>query len=511
MKPGRAFDKIKTLDKLADTIQALKREGNTIVHCHGVFDLLHPGHIQHFEAAKREGDILIVTITPDEYVGRGPGRPVFNQRLRAESIAALECVDYVAINEWPTAVETIKKLKTDVYAKGGDYANHEDDLTGEIYNEEEAIKSIGGRIHFTDEITFSSTKLLNLHFDVYPEEAQKFLEEFRRNYSAEDIIKRLKDLRGMKVLVIGDTIVDQYYYCRSLGKSPKENIITARYLEEETFAGGALAAANHVAGFCEDVHLVTCLGTQNNYEEFILTHLKPNIKPKFFHREDAPTIVKRRFVEPSFLSKLFEICYLDDHELPQPLNQEVCNYLRANIGGYDLVLVADFGHGFIGQKIAEVLGERSSFLAVNTQTNSANAGFNLITKYPRADYICLDEPEIRLACHDKFSQVEDLVLRLAEKLKCNRIAVTHSRYNTLVYSSEEGFFKIPTFSGEVVDTVGAGDAFLCITSLCIAGSNPMEMAGFIGNAVGALKVGIVCNRASVEPIPLFKFITALLK
>jgi rfaE bifunctional protein nucleotidyltransferase chain/domain len=511
MKSSSVFNKIKTLEELSNTIQALKREGNTIVHCHGVFDLLHPGHIQHFEAAKREGDILIVTITPDEYVGRGPGRPVFNQRLRAESIAALECVDYVAINEWPTAVETIKKLRTDVYAKGSDYANREDDLTGEIYNEEEAIKSIGGRIHFTVEPTFSSTKLLNIHFDVYPEQARKFLEEFRRHHSAEDIIKRLNDLKRMKVLVIGDAIIDQYHYCATLGKSPKDNIITTRYLQEETFAGGALAAANHVAGFCQDVHLVTCLGIQNTYEGFILTHLKPNIKPKFFYRDDAPTIVKRRFVDPAFLSKMFEICYLNDRELPEPLHQEVYNYLLANISDYDLVLVPDFGHGFIGQKIAELLCEEARFLAISSQTNSANAGFNLITKYPRADYICIDEPEIRLACHDKFGKLEDLIIRIAKKLNCNRIAVTHGHHGSLTYATEDGFFEIPVLSDEVVDRVGAGDAYLSITSPCVADGNPMEMVGFIGNAVGALKVRIVCNRASVEPTPLFKFITALLK
>ncbi len=511
MKSSSVFNKIKTLDELADTIQVLKEEGNTIVHCHGVFDLLHPGHIQHFEAAKGEGDILIVTVTRDEYVGKGPGRPVFNQRLRAESIASLQCVDYVAINEWSTAVETIKKLKPDVYAKGSDYANQEDDLTGQIYNEEKAIKSIGGRIHFTDAPTFSSTRLLNLHFNVYPEEAQKFLEEFRCSYSAEDVIKRLNDLKKMRVLVIGDTIIDQYHYCNTLGKSPKDNIITTRYLREETFAGGALAAANHVAGFCQDVHLVTCLGIQDTYEEFILTHLKPNIKPKFFYRDDAPTIVKRRFVEPAFLSKMFEICYLDDSELPQPLNQEVYNYLRVNTGDYDLVLVPDFGHGFIGQKIAEVLCEEARFLAISSQTNSANAGFNLITKYPRADYICIDESEIRLACHDKFGKLEDLAIRLAKELKCNRITVTRGLHGSLTYATEDGFFEIPALSDEVVDRVGAGDAYLSITSPCVADGNPMEMVGFIGNAVGALKVRIVCNRASVEPVPLFKFITALLK
>lgn len=511
MKVKGVLDKIKTIDELSNVIRTLKEAGNTIVQCHGVFDLLHPGHIQHFEAAKREGNRLVVTVTPDNYVDKGPGRPVFNQRLRSESIASLQCVDYVAINDWPTAVETIKKLKPDVYVKGSDYANRDNDLTGQIYKEEKAIKSVGGRIHFTDEPVLSSTKLLNLHFDVYPEETSRFLGEFRGQHSAEDIIKRLNNLSKMKVLIVGDTIIDQYCYCHALGKSLKDDIITTRYLREETFAGGALAAANHVAGFCQDVHLVTCLGTQNSYEEFIRTHLKPNIKPKFFYRDDAPTVVKRRFVEPSFLSKMFEICYLNDHQLPTSLRREVHNYLRANTRDYDLVLVADFGHGFIGQKTTEVLCEKARFLALSCQTNSANAGFNLITKYPRADYICIDEAEIHLACHDKFGKLEDLVVRIARKLKCNRMAVTRGYLGSLTYDAEDGFSEVPALSGEVVDRIGAGDAFLSVTSPCVADGNPMDVVGFIGNAVGALKVRIVCNRDPVEPVPLFKFITALLK
>src|SRR3989304_5291458 len=135
--------KIKTLEELARISDSLRRKGKIIVHCHGVFDLLHPGHIRHFEAAKRIGDVLVVTLTKDEYVNKGPGRPVFNQRLRAESIAALQSVDYVAINEWPTAVETIRKLKPDVYVKGSDYRDPRDDLSRKITEEELAVKSIG--------------------------------------------------------------------------------------------------------------------------------------------------------------------------------------------------------------------------------------------------------------------------------------------------------------------------------------------------------------------------------
>ncbi len=504
-------EKIHTIDELAVIVAALKQKGERVVQCHGVFDLLHPGHIRHLEAARREGTILVVTVTPDRFVGKGPGRPVFNQRLRAESLAALQIVDYVAINEWARATEAIKRIKPDVYAKGSDYANREGDITGGIFEEEEAVKAAGGRLHFTDEITFSSTQLLNEHFSVYPERAGSFLKGFRQNHSADDIISKLQGLSRLNVLVIGDTIIDEYWYCEALGRSSKGTIITTRFLEEEQFAGGVLAAANHLAGFCGKVHLVTCLGRDGAYEEFAGSRLKPNITSKFFFRQDAPTVVKRRFVQPVSLAKMFEVCFIDDHFLPAPLEQEVCRYLEGIIKDYDLVLVTDFGHGFIGSGIVRVLCEQSRFLAVNTQSNSANAGYNLITRYPRADYICIDEPETRLACRDKFGKLEDLALDISKRLNTDRLIITRGSSDTLVYSKDEGFSRVPVFSLDIVDTIGAGDAFLSVTSPCVAAGYPMEQVGFIGNAVGALKVRIVCNRSPVEPVPLYKFITALMK
>ena len=503
--------KIKTLDELSHSIAALKEEGKTIVQCHGVFDLLHPGHLKHLEAAKREGDVLLVTITRDDYVAKGPGHPVFNQQLRAESLAALECVDYVAINEQPTAVEAIRILRPDVYAKGSDYADEKEDLTGKISDEEESVRSIGGRIHFTDEITFSSTRLLNLHFDVYPEEAQSFLRGFRDKYSSQDVIGRFQNLKKMKVLVIGDTIIDEYHYCTPLGKSPKELLIPARYLYEESFAGGILAVANHIAGFCDQVDLVTCLGMQNTREEFILGHLEPNVRPKFFYHPDTPTTVKRRFVEADLLRKMFQVCFMGDGRLPEAISQGVCSYLEANIGDYDLVVAGDYGHGFLGGEIVRALCKGAKFLAVNAQTNSANIGFNLINKYPRADYICIDELEIRLATHDNVSQVEGLLVKITKKLRCHRAVVTRGHLGSLVYVNDGGFSAIPVFSREAVDRIGAGDAYFSITAPCVAADFPAELTGFIGNAVGALAIRIVGNRSAVKPVPLFKYITALLK
>ena len=150
-------EKIKTLEELATLFSELRSEGKKIVHCHGVFDLLHVGHIKHFKEAKTFGDVLIVSITPDEFVNKGPGRPAFSTSLRLESLSELESVDYVVANKSPTAEEIIKSIQPNVYCKGPDYKNHSDDITGKITDEEDAVKLVGGKIMYTDDITFSSS------------------------------------------------------------------------------------------------------------------------------------------------------------------------------------------------------------------------------------------------------------------------------------------------------------------------------------------------------------------
>lgn len=153
-------EKIIGLDELAKTVAALKAGGKKVAHCHGCFDLMHPGHIKYFQAAKQMADVLVVTLTADIYVDKGAGRPVFNQDLRAESVAALECVDYVSINKWPTAEETLRLLKPDIYVKGQEFEALKD-WTGKIQKEAEVAREIGAELKFTHEIVFSSTGLIN--------------------------------------------------------------------------------------------------------------------------------------------------------------------------------------------------------------------------------------------------------------------------------------------------------------------------------------------------------------
>ena len=155
--------KILKIADLAERVREQKARGRKIILCHGCFDLMHPGHIKYFQAARKMGDVLVVTISPDIYVDKGEGRPVFGQDLRAESIAALECVDYVAVNEWPTAEDTLRLLRPDIYVKGQEFEGLKD-KTGKLQMEHEVIREIGAELRFTHEIVFSSTELLNKYF-----------------------------------------------------------------------------------------------------------------------------------------------------------------------------------------------------------------------------------------------------------------------------------------------------------------------------------------------------------
>lgn len=503
--------KIQDLTTLAETLSSLKAQGKKVVQSHGVFDLLHLGHIRHFEEAKKMGDVLVVTLTRDEFVNKGPHRPAFNHDLRAEAIAALGAVDYVAVNAGPLAVEAIKLLKPNIYVKGPDYKDSDKDITGGIVPEADAVRSVGGEIRFTDDVTFSSSNLLNRYLSSMPDDVQRYLEDFRKKYSVQEVFDFLESFSSLRVLVVGEAILDEYVYGDAMGKSSKEPIIAMRYQSRETYAGGALAIANHLAAFCGQVGLVTYLGTTNPAEEFVRSKLKANVHPYFIRKSDSPTIVKRRYVEKYLVTKLLEVYEMNDDPLKPSEDEQLCKALTQMMSEYDVVIAADFGHGLITPQAVELLCSKAKFLAVNTQINAANIGFHTVSKYRRADYVCIQEGEIRLDRRSREGALDFLVRDLAERISCRTIMVTRGKRGTLLYSREQGSFESPSLALKVVDRIGAGDAVLAITSACVYRNMPLDLAGFIANLVGAQIVGVVGNSSSLERVPLMKSIESMLK
>ncbi|HHT9113789.1 MAG: adenylyltransferase/cytidyltransferase family protein [Planctomycetes bacterium] len=504
-------NKILSLDDLIERVNGLKNDGKTIVQSHGVFDLIHPGIITHLSSAKKQGDVLIVTVIKDKDVRKGPGRPIFPEKLRAENVASLEQVDYVCLVDDDIPFECVRKIKPDIFAKGKAYKERDRIIHEKIFQEEKVFYLEKCRIHETEGFSFSSSQIINSFLDTYPEETKIFLRDFSARYSFDYISKKINELKDLKVLVIGDGIIDEYHYCETMGKSHKSQVIVNKYLNHEVFAGGAFAIANHIAGLCNEVKLITLLGRDDTREDFIRNSLKPNICLKPFYRNDGPTIVKKRYINDYNNQKLFEVNFINDNFVNSECESSIIDYLKLEIAGFDLVLVSDFGHGLITDKIIKTIEELSKKFAVNTQTNGANAGYNLITKYRNPSFICLDNPEARLATQLKYANARDVGKRLLQVTHADYLMITLGSEGSMCFTKEGDINHTPAFASKVVDIIGAGDAFFSFAAPCFALGMPIELFSFVGNAAGALAVQIVGNKKPVEKYEILEFIHTILK
>jgi bifunctional ADP-heptose synthase (sugar kinase/adenylyltransferase) len=296
-----------------------------------------------------------------------------------------------------------------------------------------------------------------------------------------------------------------------MGKSSKEPVLAMRYASQEQFAGGTLAIANHLAAFVDDVSLLTFLGSRDSRENFVRDNLAPNVKPTFLYKKDSPTIVKRRYVESYLMQKLFEVYIFNDELLGNDDCERFSSTLEKIASGFDLVIVADFGHGLMTQRAIDVVQHESKFLAINTQQNAANIGYHTLSRYSRADFVCTNESELRSDSRSRLGDVEPLILALAARLRVENTLITRGKQGVLFHRSREGWSSGPAFATSVTDRVGAGDAVLSWTAPMAAAGLPGKMIAFVANVVGAQASQIVGNRSAVDRVATYKFIESLLK
>jgi rfaE bifunctional protein kinase chain/domain/rfaE bifunctional protein nucleotidyltransferase chain/domain len=484
---------------------------NIIIQCHGVFDLIHPGHISHLEEAKKLGDILVVTITPDKYVNKGPGRPIYSELQRADMLQALEVVDFVALTDSPTAKDSILTIKPNYYVKGPDYTNMTHDISGNIMTEEEAVCSIGGKIHFTKSPAMSSSRIINQNLSNLSFETSKWLSEFRLKYEESEILSWIMKVSSLNILVIGEAIIDEYVYCEALGKSSKDPVLAFREIQLERQIGGSLAIANHCAGLGAKVYSLCRIGNNRKDKELILNNLNPDINAVILESLHEPTITKRRYIDDLTESRVFET-YLMDESLSTSTEEH--NYilqLQKMLPQVDLVLIADYGHGLITEKVIEQLVKSEVPLAVNTQANAGNRGFNTISKYPRVDYVSLNGSEMGLELKRKHGSMDELVQRLRNQTGAKRVVITEGARGLLICGNNDIVEHVPAFAQIVKDRVGAGDALFATTSLLSILDTPKDVTGFFGNLAGAAVISELGNRKVITFRDLCRHASALLK
>jgi rfaE bifunctional protein nucleotidyltransferase chain/domain len=469
----------------------------TIGLCHGVFDIIHVGHIEHLKEAKDKCDILIVSLTSDRYVNKGPDRPFFNLEHRLNVISALEYVDVVTISDSPSSEHVINCIKPDYYIKGIEYKEKED-ITNKIDIERQAVEENGGQVLFlTNKNIFSSSKLLN--DSLFGKEFLEFTKEIKKEYTVEDIFNIIDRLSMEHINLVGEIIIDEYIYGSCLGKSSKYPSIVFNKNKSESFLGGVGAVANQLSPLVKKINLVTYIGDKNFQEslEFITANLCDNISLDYIIKENSPTIKKTRFIDSYWKSRVFETYEINDRRLDEKesiIKNEKMEFFHDP-------LIIDYGHGFL-------CGTEKAF-AVNVQSNSGNRGYNFITKYNNAELYIIDEQELRLEMRDQHSSSFDLAKKLQTKLKETLVVTIGSSGSIVISNDWQGI--APAISGEVKDAVGAGDAFFGIFSLLFKQGTPSIVAVFLANIAGYMEANVIGHKHEYSKLEFKQAVATLLK
>ena len=506
------INKITSIENLKKIILNLKSKKKKIVLCHGVFDLLHIGHIKHFNEARKYGDILVVTLTSDTYVDKGPKRPAFNEKLRLEAIAALNIVDYVALNSSPTAISAIKKIKPNIYCKGPDYKDHKNDISGQIKNEIKELKKFGGKIIYTRDITFSSTNLINRHEETKSNLQSLFIKKIKKNYTFLKIRKLIEAFKKIKVLVIGETIIDQYVFCEALGKSGKEPMLVLRDIKTEEYLGGAAAISRHLSPFCNHISLLSMVGEKGEYLKVIKKKLPKNVSFKYIRKKNSPTILKRRFLDHVSKSKVMGVYTINDDILTKKEDKLFYNILKKLTPNYDLVIVSDYGHGLISEKNANLISKLSKYSALNAQVNAANVGYHSMRNYRNIDCVIINEKEIRHELRDRNGAINNLMKRLSQEQNIRNLVVTHGTKGSNLYNKKnKKFILCDAYARTSIDKMGAGDAMLSIIALCLKCGLNRDLALLISSLAAAQSVMAIGNKETINKTKILKSLKNILK
>jgi rfaE bifunctional protein kinase chain/domain/rfaE bifunctional protein nucleotidyltransferase chain/domain len=434
-----------------------------IILCHGVYDLFHAGHLYSLKKAKEYGDILIVSLTSDRFVKKAPNRPFFKFDQRADVIAGLSVVDYIVKSNFETAVNVIKFIKPKFYFKGPDYKDLKKDITGNIYKEIKAIKSVGGKIIYGETLTFSSSKILN-SVVMHDKDQLLMIKNIKKRYNFEYIENNIfKKIENENILVFGECIIDNYIFSKYLGISGKDQIQTFEKINEKSYAGGALATANNISSFSNNIKLVTIFGDNVSEVNFCKKNLKKNIKLKYFMRNNSPTITKTKIVDLDENKKVLGLYKFNDKEMSLIEYKKIYNLFKQNIKKASIVIITDYGHYLINDQIAKKIINTKKTLIVNTQINAANFGFHGISKYKGCECAVINELELRFETRDRKEKVSILLKKLAKKLKIKTLVVTCGNKGSYAYSNKlDKIVYCPAFATKVVDKIGAGDCFMSV-------------------------------------------------
>lgn len=481
-------------------IKILKKKHNKkkIGLCHGAFDIVHYGHLKHIEIAKKNVDILVVSITGDEFITKGPNNPYNNENKRAHFLKYIKDIDYIYIDHNTTAENLISILKPDLYFKGRDYSKK--DISENLDKEIKILKKNKGKLFITKSKLLSSTKIINNFFSNYSENQNLFLRKISK-YPFEKIYKHINEILKFEITIIGDVILDQYVSCELSGITTKDPAISTVKVKDDTFPGGVLSMAMILSKFVKRVNLIT-YGTSKE----IKSYLKNYKNIKLINLNNRIKIQKKtRFLNSNRFEKLLQVSNF------KKINQDIKiknNLLKNFLKKNKHVIIADFGIGMFEGKLLKEINKAKSKKYINVQTNSLNFGENLFSKYTNCSYICLDKKEWELVVKKTITINDAHIVNNFFNKKTIKAITIGKKGSALIKNNKK--YSSPVFTDKTVDTTGCGDAFFCITSLLCMTNIDENIIPFLGNIYAGMHGQNLGNSKIIDRIEFLKYIKTII-
>jgi bifunctional ADP-heptose synthase (sugar kinase/adenylyltransferase) len=475
--------KIKTPQELRQLIGPPPR-AKQVIMCHGVFDVVHPGHVRHLLYAKSKADVLVGSITADRHITKGVHRPHIPEDLRAVNLAAFEMVDYVVIDPNEKPLENLAIIQPDYFAKGFEY--NAAGLSPKTAEEEEVVKAYGGELLFTPgDIVYSSSALINLAPPaVKMEKLQLLMERFGLTFrDFRDVVGKMA---GFKVHVVGDTIVDSYTHCAMIGGQTKTPTMSVLYERKVDYVGGAGIVAKHLVAAGAKVTFSTVLG-DDALKDFTLNDLEAaGIDVQAVIDKSRPTVNKNAIVVGGY--RLLKVDTLDNRSISDTVLGAISNATRTV--PTDAVVFSDFRHGIFNRRTIPDLIAAIPHGVFRVADSQVASRWGNITEFKEFDLITPNEREARFALADQDSGIRPLASSLYDETRCKLLVLKLGERGVLAcrdsdHEALDSFFVIDSFVDNLVDAVGAGDALLAYSTLAMLVSRNDAVATTLGTIAAA--------------------------
>jgi len=492
--------KIKTASELREILGPAPREQKVIM-CHGTFDLVHPGHIRHLIYAKSKAQVLVASLTSDVHIEKANNRPFVPENLRAMNLAALEVVDYVVIDPDAKPLANLQVIQPDYFAKGYEYG--QGGIHPKTLEEKDVVESYGGELLFTPgDIVYSSSAII--------EAARPNLADDKLAYlmNAEgitfDLLRQaVRSMQGVKVHVLGDTIVDSYTYCTLVGGNTKTPTFSVKFDRQVDFVGGAGIVAKHMQRARADVTFTTVLG-DDLLRQFVVRDLEScGVRCHAVIDETRPTTQKNLFIAGGY--RMLKVDSVDNRSISEKIVNTFCGQLQHTEAA--AVVFSDFRHGIFNSSTIPQLTEAIPAGPLRVADSQVASRWGNILDFQAFDLITPNEREARFALGDQDSIVRPLALDLYRRARCKYLILKMGERGVITYRMPDpnvrSFFTLDSFAGHVVDPVGAGDALLAYATLGLTVTRSPVIASILGSVAAAMACESDGNRP-IDPEEVIK-------